>query len=344
MKIIQLGYGYWGESWLKFIADDPNAELAALCVRTVESLNKAKKDWNLPDEKCFTDIDEALKTEADVVVIVMPHYAHVEFAKKAVLSGKNVLIEKPLCDDLNEAKAFLEWMKGRPEKVYISHNYRFRKELWQMKEGFANGKLGKLQFIQTDYRAGKTTDPNEHVWNIQGWRGNQACMQTWECAVHHYDMFRFLTGCNAKTVYANAWNPAWAITKGPESYFVTIEFENGVRACFSNHMSSVGAETEFQGDWQVQGSKGLVRWLSRYEAMELYPSLDDPGEIPSVDETCFPGFDRAGVLVELRRGLAGEPVVALPTLEDNMHTLAMCEAVLLSAREGRVVRLDELGV
>lgn len=94
-------------------------------------------------------------------------------------------------------------------------------------------------------------------------------------------MMRFLTGSNAKTVYANAWNPKWAITKGPESYFVTIEFENGVRACFSNHMSSVGAETEFQGNWQVQGSKGLVRWLSGHPEMELYPAIDHPGEIPA---------------------------------------------------------------
>lgn len=342
MKVIQLGYGYWGESWLQFIEDDPDTELAALCVRTENTLNKAKEKWGLPDNMCFTDIDEALKVDADVVIIVMPHYAHVEYAKKAVLAGKNVLIEKPLCDDLDEAKEFKRWMEGRLEKVYISHNYRFRKELWQMKEGFDHGKLGQLQFIQADYRAGKTTDPQEHAWNIQGWRGNQACMQTWECAIHHYDMFRFLTGSNAKTVYANAWNPKWAITKGPESYFVTIEFENGVRANFSNHMSSVGAETEFQGNWQVQGARGLVRWLSQKPELELYPAADNPGEIPAVEETGFPGFDRAGVLVELKKALAGEPVTALPTLDDNMHTLALCAAVLLSAKEGRVVELSEL--
>ena len=116
MRIIQVGYGYWGESWMQFIADDPEAELAALCVKTEKSLERAKAKWNLPDEKCFTDYDEALKVDADVVIIVMPHYAHVEFAKKAVLAGKNVLIEKPLCDDLDEAKEFYRWLQGRPER------------------------------------------------------------------------------------------------------------------------------------------------------------------------------------------------------------------------------------
>ena len=101
MKIIQLGYGYWGESWIDFINKDPDSELAALCVKTEKTLSKAKEKWDLPDSMCFTDIDEALKVDADVVIIVMPHYAHIEFAKKAVLAGKNVLIEKPLCDDLD---------------------------------------------------------------------------------------------------------------------------------------------------------------------------------------------------------------------------------------------------
>lgn len=340
MKVIQVGYGYWGESWIEFINNDPNWELAALVVKTPTTLKKAQDKWNLPDEMCFTDYDAALKVDADVVIIVMPHYAHVEFAKKAVLAGKDVLIEKPLCDDLDEAKEFAQWMQGRKERVFVSHNYRFRNELWQMRRGFENGDLGELQFVQLDYRSGMTTDPQEHVWNVQGWRGSQVCMQVFEVAVHHYDMFRFLTGCNAKSVYATAWNPAWAATKGPESYFVTLEFENGVHVSFSNHMSSVGAETEFQGNWQVQGTRGLVRWISG-QGLSLFPASDNPGVLPDADKVEFPGFDRAGVLVELRRALAGEKT-DLPTLEDNLNTLAICTAVLRSVKENRVVELKEV--
>ena len=76
--------------------------------------------------------------------------------------------------------------------------------------------------------------------------------------------------------------------------------------------------------------------------MELYPAIDHPGEIPAVEETGFPGFDRAGILRELVHSLGGEKFSALPTLKDNMNTMALCAAVLLSAREGRVVSVDEL--
>ena len=112
MKIIQLGYGYWGESWIDFINKDPDSELAALCVKTEKTLSKAKEKWDLPDSMCFTDIDEALKVDADVVIIVMPHYAHIEFAKKAVLAGKNVLIEKPPVTILTRPRSSSVGWKG----------------------------------------------------------------------------------------------------------------------------------------------------------------------------------------------------------------------------------------
>ena len=340
MKIIQVGYGYWGESWIEFINNDPNFELAALVVKTPETLKKAQEKWALPDEKCFTDYKKALELDADIVIIVMPHYAHVEFAKKAVLAGKNVLIEKPLCDDLDEAKEFLQWMQGRKEKVFVSHNYRFRSELWRVRHGMKTGDLGPLQFVRLDYRTGITTDPNEHIWNIQGWRGKQVCMQAYEVCIHHFDMFRFLSGSNVKSVYADGWNPEWAITRGPESYFINLTFENGFRVQFSNHMSSVGAPTEFQGNWQMQCSRGLVTWNSG-EGLKLFPAGDNPGRIPEVEEVAFPGFDRAGVLVQLYAALNGESN-DLPTLEDNLNSLAIASAVLLSAKEHRVVQMNEL--
>ena len=159
IKVIQVGYGYWGESWVQYLRDDPNFELTALVVRTEETLAKAKEKWALPDSACFTDYDEALKLDADLVIIVMPHYAHIEFAKKAVEAGKNVLIEKPLCDDMDEAKEFAMWMRGRKERVFVSHNYRYREELWRVRSGIEGGGLGELEFIELDYRAVMTTDP-----------------------------------------------------------------------------------------------------------------------------------------------------------------------------------------
>lgn len=341
MKIIQVGCGYWGESWLQFIAEDPQAELAALVSNRESDLEMAKEKHGLAAGQCFMDYEEALqKAEADLVLIVVPHGSHISFAKKAVSAGKDVLIEKPLCDDLEEAKEFAQWMRGRKERVFVSHNYRYRQELWQMKKGVSGGDLGSLQFVQLTYRAGLTTDPKEHEWNIQGWRGQQVNMLCYEICIHHFDMLRFLAGSNVRRLYCSGWTPRWGLTKGPESIFVNLEFENGVHALVSAHSCSVGGQTEFQGNWQVQGAKGLVKWISG-EGLKIDPAADHPGRLPKPEETGFPGFDRAGVLSELHRALSGKPST-LPTLEDNLQTLAISTAALLSAKERRAVELKEL--
>lgn len=44
IKVIQVGYGYWGESWVQYLRDDPNYELTALVVRTEATLAKAKEN------------------------------------------------------------------------------------------------------------------------------------------------------------------------------------------------------------------------------------------------------------------------------------------------------------
>lgn len=231
-------------------------------------------------------------------------------------------------------------MSGRRERVFVSQNYRYRDELWQMRQGFSGEALGPLQFIQLTYRAGMTTDPREHEWNVQGWRGKQTNMLCYEICIHHFDMLRFLTGADVRKVYCTGWTPSWGLTKGPESIFLNLEFENGVNAQFAAHTCSVGAPTEFYGDWQVQGTKGLVCWTGK-EGLRLCPAADQPGTIPAAGECGVPGFDRAGVLRELARARAGK-ASTLPDLADHLQSLAVSAAALLSAGEGRAVALREL--
>ena len=55
----------------------------------------------------------------------------------------------------------------------------------------------------------------------------------------------------------------------------------------------------------------------------------------------FPGKDRAGVLKEVMRELKGEPG-AVPTVFDNIQSLAVSFAVLKSIDEDRTVELSEI--
>ena len=76
--------------------------------------------------------------------------------------------------------------------------------------------------------------------------------------------------------------------------------------------------------------------------LNIAPAADKPGELPGPDKVDFPGTDRKGVLHDLYLELCGEGGTDLPSLEDNLNSLAIAAAVLLSAKEKRVVQLSEL--
>ena len=68
-------------------------------------------------------------------------------------------------------------------------------------------------------------------------------------------------------------------------------------------------------------------------------SLDDKGELRQ--DFFFPGKDRAGVLHDLRGQLEGKKG-AVPTVFDNINSLAVSFAALRSIAEDRPVLLSEI--
>ena len=151
-------------------------------------------------------------------------------------------------------------------------------------------------------------------------------------------MLRFVSGSNVKNVYARGWNPAWSDLNGVGSAFVLMEFENGFKANYSVTEKSIGFPCGYQANWIMQTDRGAVIWEND-EPNQLDMSLGLTGQLR--DDFYFPGKDRAGVLKEVMRELRGEKG-AVPTVFDNIHSLAVSFAVLKSIEEDRTVELSEI--
>lgn len=340
MKIIQVGSSGWAAGWLEYIHNDPECEMAALVSRGGPNLEAAKAKWSIPDEVCCTDYDEALKREADLVIVALPHKFHIDYAKKAVLSGKNVLIEKPLCDNIDEAKDFIDFMKGRREKAFVSQNYRFRPQLWQMKASFGDDGIGNPAWANIVFRHGVTNEKfsEKTAWQRKDWRKEQTSLLLLEVAIHHFDMMRYISGSNVKSVYARGWNPEWSDLVGLGSAFILLEFENGFKVNYSVTEKSIGFPTGYQSDWIMQTDKGSVKWEND-EPNRLEMAVGVDGALK--EDFYFPGKDRAGVLRDVCVQLNGGCGV-VPTVFDNINSLAVSFAALKSIEEDRPVLLSEI--
>ncbi len=339
MKVIQVGTSGWAAGWLEFIHNDPDVELAAVVSRGGPKFEETREKWGILQEICYTDFDEALKCEADLVIVAMPHKFHIPYARKAVEAGKNVLIEKPMTDNFEEAKEFLEFMKGRKEKAFVSQNYRFRPQLWQMKASFGEDNIGLPAWANVTFRHGITNEKfsTKTAWQRTEWRLQQRDLLLLEVAIHHFDMMRFISGSNVKNVYARGWNPDWSDLSGIGSAFVLLEFENGFKVNYSVTEKSIGFPCGYQANWIMQTDKGAVIWEND-EPNKLDMSLGLEGKL--AEDFYFPGKDRGGVLKEVAKELKGEEG-AVPTVFDNINSLAISFAVLKSIEEDRTVALSE---
>lgn len=98
----------------------------------------------------YTDYDKLLEeSDADAVYIGLINSAHYEYAKRAVLKGKHVILEKPLTGFADEAKELRELANKNDvfvlEAVTVLHNG----VIDEMKKNAA--KLGKIKMFLANY-------------------------------------------------------------------------------------------------------------------------------------------------------------------------------------------------
>lgn len=110
-----------------------------------------------------TEIDELLTdSEIELVTICTPAHTHYELAKKVIQAGKSVIVEKPFCDTLEQAKELFELGKERGVLVMPYQNRRFDGDYLAVKQVVEQGFLGQLNEVETHidyYRPGIITEP-----------------------------------------------------------------------------------------------------------------------------------------------------------------------------------------
>lgn len=128
----------------------PELEVTAVCgtARSKDKLEKLAREHGIA--KAFCDYDEMLACpDLSVIYVAVPNHLHASFVRRAMLAGKSVICEKPLCSSLTQAKelAALAEEKG----VYLFEaitnqyfpNYRKVKELLP--------ELGAVKIVEINY-------------------------------------------------------------------------------------------------------------------------------------------------------------------------------------------------
>lgn len=105
-----------------------------------------------PLVKTFKSLDDLLNDKAiDLVIVNTPNITHYDFTKKAIESGKHVVVEKPFTVKSSEAKELIELAKKHNVKLSVYHNRRWDSDFKTVKKIINKGVLGNIVEAEFHY-------------------------------------------------------------------------------------------------------------------------------------------------------------------------------------------------
>jgi len=137
-------------------------EITGISSRTAKKAKDAAKRYHISNH--YSSYQDLLDDPAiDAVYIPLPNHLHVEWAIKALRSGKHVLVEKPIAMSSIEAQKLLDEAKKYPKlKVMEAFMYKNHPQWFKAKKMIKNGEIGKLKAIQSSFSF-FDDDPNSIV-------------------------------------------------------------------------------------------------------------------------------------------------------------------------------------
>ena len=180
-------------------------------------IDKATETYNLilnNKERFIGVLLEYHQQEDDsinVVFIATRHKSHGGYVINALLSGKNVFVEKPLCITREELDEIRDCYGSSELILSVGFNRRFSPYSAEIKKFFSNR---SVPFV-INYRVNAGTIPEDH-WLQDPEQGGRIIGE----ACHFIDLVQFITDSNPVEVYTECID-------GDESCSITIKFEDG---------------------------------------------------------------------------------------------------------------------
>ena len=145
LKVAVVGMGGIGNTHARCYKENPLAELVAVCDLVKEKADKAAEEFGC---RAFYDEEEMLKAmpEIDVVSVTTSGYEngsmHYEPAMIALDYKKAVLVEKPICADVRDARELVNYASKNKLYLGCDLNHYFTGPAEDAKQRQLDGKVG----------------------------------------------------------------------------------------------------------------------------------------------------------------------------------------------------------
>ncbi len=148
------------------------------------------------------DFSRALDDEIQCIHICTPPALHYSMAKDALLAGKHVICEKPLCLNPEEGKELLKIAQENHLVNAVNFNVRFHDACRPARDYISSPDFGKICLIHGSYLQEFHALPGEYSWRYKPEFAGQMRATT-EIGSHWIDLARYWTGLEIAEVSAD---------------------------------------------------------------------------------------------------------------------------------------------
>jgi len=210
LKVGVFGVGHLGKYHLNNWKEISEVELIGFFDPSNEHADEVEKTYGL---KRFMD-EEALIAACDIIDVVTPTHLHFPVCEMAIKMGKNVFVEKPMANTIEEGKTIVNMVKEANVKLQVGHVERFNPAFTALKDLSLNP-----LFIEVHRLA--QFNP----------RGTEVSVIL-DLMIHDIDIILSIVKSDVKSISASG---VAVLTDTPDIANVRIEFNNG---CVANLTSS----------------------------------------------------------------------------------------------------------
>ena len=197
---------------------------------------------------CATLEELIADREVDIVDIAVPAAQNLRLVEAVAGAGKDMLIQKPLAEDLETARRTVELIERTGVVAAVNHQMRWEPGVRATRTLIERGDLGEifniafLVFVDTPW----------HMWE---WLKRKATIDVLYHSIHYLDAIRFLCDEEPEWLFCGGATRPHYDAEGETRLCLHLGFSGELRATIlTNHHAAYGLEGQ-QAEFRVEGTE-----------------------------------------------------------------------------------------
>jgi predicted dehydrogenase len=250
---------------------DNRAELVAGALSSSPERSKASAPfYDIKPDRAYGSFEEMIEQELkrpegdriDFITVATPNHMHFPVAKAAIENGINVVCDKPVTFNLQQAEELAALIEKHKVVFALTHNYTGYPLVRQAREMILGGELGEIQAVRSQYIQGwlrsrlENEDSKQAAWRTDPSKSG-AAGAFGDIATHAYNLGRYMTGLIPAEISCTLkiFEPGRQL----DDYgHAVIKYQNGGLGTVTASQISHGRENDLS--IEIDGTKGAITW------------------------------------------------------------------------------------